>query len=110
MGRAAIALETANHGAGVLDRFASHVLSPDGRSDGDSAVGGPRAGSVLLEPEVQWPAVPQGEKPCWEDEDTLQQVWFQLSPTDRREFGHCFSLMILKALGLHSSVQQEVCE
>ena len=39
---------------------------------------------------------------------TLQQLWFQLLVTERQRFGHCFSAMLLKALGLHPAPTQEV--
>jgi hypothetical protein len=42
--------------------------------------------------------LPDEEGPCWGQQVTLQQVWFQLSPTERQRFGHCFSRMVLKAL------------
>ena len=32
----------------------------------------------------------------------LQSIWFQLSLPDRQRFGHRFSGMVLKALGLRS--------
>ncbi|HKB38832.1 MAG TPA: hypothetical protein VKD72_20480 [Gemmataceae bacterium] len=38
----------------------------------------------------------------------LQQVWFQLPGPDRQRFGHCFSSMVLKALGLRPCPIQEV--
>jgi len=39
---------------------------------------------------------------------TLQQLWFQLPVPERQRFGHCFSAMLLKALGLRSALTQEV--
>jgi hypothetical protein len=37
---------------------------------------------------------------------TLHQLWFQLSVPDRQRFGHCFSAMVLKALGLLTSTPE----
>jgi hypothetical protein len=37
----------------------------------------------------------------------LHDIWFQLSPTDRQRFGHRFSGMVLKALGLRPCLAQE---
>ena len=39
---------------------------------------------------------------------TLQQIWFQLPVPERQRFGHCFSAMLLKALGLRPAPTQEV--
>ena len=39
---------------------------------------------------------------------TLQQLWFPLPVPERRRFGHCFSAMLLKALGLGPAPTQEV--
>jgi hypothetical protein len=37
----------------------------------------------------------------------LHDIWFQLSPPDRQRFGHRFSGMVLKALGLRPCPAQE---
>jgi len=37
----------------------------------------------------------------------LHAIWFQLSLTDRQRFGHRFSGMVLKALGLRSCPTEE---
>jgi hypothetical protein len=39
---------------------------------------------------------------------TLHQLWFQLPVPERQRFGHCFSAMVLKALGLRPAPTQEV--
>jgi hypothetical protein len=39
---------------------------------------------------------------------TLRQLWFQLPDPERQRFGHCFSAMLLKALGLRPAPTQEV--
>jgi hypothetical protein len=39
---------------------------------------------------------------------TLHQLWFQLSVPDRQRFGHFFSAMVLKALGLRQVSTPEV--
>jgi len=36
----------------------------------------------------------------------LHQLWFQLPASERQRFGHCFSAMVLKALGLRPSTQE----
>jgi hypothetical protein len=37
----------------------------------------------------------------------LREIWFQLSMPDRQQFGHRFSGMVLKALGLRSCPTEE---
>jgi len=37
----------------------------------------------------------------------LHEIWFQLSLPDRQRFGHRFSGMVLKALGLRPCPTQE---
>jgi hypothetical protein len=37
----------------------------------------------------------------------LHAIWFQLSLPDRRRFGHRFSGMVLKALGLRTCPDEE---
>jgi hypothetical protein len=37
----------------------------------------------------------------------LHEIWFQLSLSDRQRFGHCFSAMVLKALGLRACSTEE---
>jgi hypothetical protein len=37
----------------------------------------------------------------------LHDIWFQLSLPDRQRFGHRFSGMVLKALGLRPCATQE---
>jgi hypothetical protein len=37
----------------------------------------------------------------------LHAIWFQLSLADRQRFGHRFSGMVLKALGLRSCSNEE---
>jgi hypothetical protein len=39
---------------------------------------------------------------------TLHHLWFQLPIPDRQRFGHCFSAMVLKALGLRPASTPEV--
>jgi hypothetical protein len=46
------------------------------------------------------------ERPQTEPE--LNHIWLELSASDRQRFGHCFSFMVLKALGLRPCRTQEV--
>ena len=108
MGRLAVAFQGTNDGSGVVDGSAAELLSPHRRPGGDSAVRACATGSALPEPALLQQKAPDEEDACGEQQVTLQQIWFQLSPRDRRRFGHCFSHMILKAVGLYSAAQQEV--
>lgn len=107
MGRVAIALENSNHGSGKLDRFADELFFPDGGSAGDSAARSSGACPVLPDFTPSQAHV-QGQEAFVDEEKQLQQVWFQLSRTEQRRFGHCFSLMILKALDLRLCENREV--
>jgi hypothetical protein len=40
-------------------------------------------------------------------EEALHEIWFRLSLSDRQRFGHRFSGMVLKALGLRSCSARE---
>lgn len=106
MGRVAFALGTPDCGAGVVDGSASGLLCPDNWSSGDSALGPPGTGPLLPE------AAPgPGESSSDEDppsEPELNHIWLELSVADRQRFGHCFSFMVLKALGLRPCPTKEV--
>ena len=106
MGRAAFALGTPDCGACVMDGSTGGLLFTVDGSSGDSALGSPGAGPML-----------PGPAPCSRetspDENTqaeqeLNHIWLELSAPDRQRFGHCFSFMVLKALGLRSCRIQEV--
>lgn len=106
MGRAAIALGTTNGRPGILDRSGRTVFQ-EGGSTGAPPHRTPRAGSVLSQPAER----PQQTAPCQEvfapSDVGLHEIWFQLALPDRQRFGHRFSGMVLKALGLRSSSLQE---
>jgi hypothetical protein len=106
MGRAAFAFGTPDRGAGVVDGSTGGLLCTVEWSSGDSSLGPPGAGPILPGPT----ACPQESSP---DEDSrsqqeLKHIWLQLSAPDRQRFGHCFSFMVLKALGLRPCPTQEV--
>ena len=103
MGRASPTLGTTDRGARILDRSAGGVLYPDGGSGADPAFGPSRTDTVLPGPEDT-----SAEEPSAGPEVMLQQLWFQLSLPERQRFGHCFSSMVLKALGLRPGPTQEV--
>jgi len=106
MGRAAFVLGTPECRAGVVDGLSGGLLCTADGSSGDSALGSPRTGPIL--PGLAQPSreTPSDDKPQTEQE--LNQIWLELSASDRQRFGHCFSFMVLKALGLCPRRTQEV--
>jgi hypothetical protein len=106
MGRAATALGTTDRCPGVLDRSGRTIL-PGRGSTSDPPFGTPGAGPVLSRAgEGPRQALPLEESPAGPDVG-LHAIWFQLSLPDRQRFGHRFSGMVLKALGLRSCPTEE---
>ena len=105
MGRAAFAIGTPDCSAGVVDGLSGGLLCTVDGSSGDSALGPLGAGPIL-----PGSAHPSGETPPDENkaEQELNHIWLELSAPDRQRFGHCFSFMVLKALGLRPCRTQEV--
>ena len=56
--------------------------------------------------EGPWPTPPLEGPPAGPDV-ALHEIWFQLSLPDRQRFGHRFSGMVLKALGLRPCPTEE---
>ena len=108
MGRAATTHRTTNRGAGVVDRFAGGELRPDQGPAGTPPLSPPRTDPVLPAPRAALPETPTPETPPSGQQVTLHQLWFQLPVPDRQRFGHCFSAMVLKALGLRPAPTPEV--
>ena len=106
MGRAAFAIGTPDCCAGVVDGLSGGLLGTVDGPSGDSALGSPSTGPLLpgLAPAAR--ETPFDDKPQAEQE--LNQIWLELSAPDRQRFGHCFSFMVLKALGLRPCRTQEV--
>lgn len=101
MGRAATALGTTDRRPRVLDRSGRTILSRRGPTS-DPPLEAPGTGPVLSRAgEGPRPAPPREGSPAGPDVG-LHAIWFQLSLTDRQRFGHRFSGMVLKALGLRS--------
>ena len=104
MGRPATSRRTTHCGAGGVDRSAGGGFGPDHGPSGTAPLGPARTGPVLSRPAPH-------EAPKESEvggELTLQQLWFQLPVPERQRFGHCFSAMLLKALGLRPAGTQEV--
>ena len=106
MARAETALGTADRGPGVLDRSGRTIL-PERGSTSAPPFGTPGTGPVLSRAgEGPRPAPPLEGAPARPDIG-LHAIWFQLALPDRQRFGHCFSGMVLKALGLRSCPTEE---
>src|SRR5262245_20065293 len=108
MGRPAASRRTTHRGAGVVDRCAGGVLGPDPGPSGTPSLGPARAGPVLPAPAAAPQEALSPEELSAAAEVMLQQLWFQLPDPERQRFGHCFSAMLLKALGLRPAPTQEV--
>ena len=106
MGRAATAFGTTDRCPGILDR-SGRPIHPVRGSTSDPPLGAPRTGPVLSRvAEGTWQTSPLEGLPAGQAV-TLHDIWFQLSPPDRQRFGHRFSGMVLKALGLRSCSNEE---
>jgi hypothetical protein len=106
MGRTATALGTTDRGPGILDRSGRSILSKRG-STSDPSLGAPRIGPVLPRAAKETRSAPSLEGPPAGQGVALHDIWFQLSLPDRQRFGHRFSGMVLKALGLRPRPAQE---
>src|SRR6266581_1926429 len=106
MGRTAFALGTPDGGAGVVDGLSSGLLCTVDWSSGDSALGSAGAGPILPGLAPCPPETSPDKNPKTEQE--LNHIWLELSASDRQRCGHCFSFMVLKALGLRPCRAQEV--
>jgi hypothetical protein len=106
MARAATAFGTTDRYPGILDR-SGRALLPKRGSTSDPSCGSPRTGTVLSRiAEGTWQTSPLDGSPEGQAV-ILHEIWFQLSLPDRQRFGHRFSGMVLKALGLRPCPTQE---
>src|SRR6516165_10187537 len=108
MGRPATSRRTTHCGAGGVDRSAGGGFGTDHGPSGTAPLGPARTGPVLPTPAPAPHEAPPPQAPEVGQELTLQQLWFQLPVPERQRFGHCFSAMLLKALGLRPAGTQEV--
>ena len=106
MGRAAFALGTPDGSAGVVDGSTCGLLCTVDWPSGDSALGSLGSGPILPGPASCSRETSSDEDPQAEQE--LNHIWLELSAPDRQRFGHCFSFMVLKALGLRPCCTEEV--
>lgn len=108
MGRAATTIGTSDGRPGILDRSGDGAVPLGKGQSGDPALGHAGAGPVLSQTAEGLRKPPALEKALAGQEVVLRNLWFQLSLPDRQCFGHRFSGMVLKALGLRPIPAQEV--
>jgi hypothetical protein len=108
MGRTAIAIGTKVGGPCVMDRLASRFFSADEETTGDSAVSPARTGLLLQHATLGNETCSPENASDAEAEIIPPALWSQLSLPERQRFGHRFSFMVLKALGLRPCASQEV--
>lgn len=107
MGRTAVIDGATDRDAGIVDRSAEECVSFQSRTSGVASVGSARSESASAGVAEQ--AATKNEIQTSEQEPAVvsPQVWFQLSGPERQRFGHCFSLIVLKALGLRAGAFTE---
>ena len=108
MGRAATAIGTSDGRPGILDRSDDGAIRFGQGPTGDPALGPDRADPALSRATEEPHELPTLEDALARQEVVLNDLWFQLSLPDRQCFGHRFSGMVLKALGLRPCPAQEV--
>jgi hypothetical protein len=108
MGRTATAQRTTNGDSSLVDRSADGVLRSEQGPRGASPIRPPRTGPVLPSSDAAASETSTPQAFSSGQQVTLHQLWFQLSVPDRQRFGHCFSAMVLKALGLRPTSTPEV--
>jgi hypothetical protein len=107
MGRPETAQRTTNRDTSVVDRSADGMLRPPQGPSATAPFRPPRTSPVLPASDDATPTTPTPETLSSGQPVTLHQLWFQLPVPDRQRFGHCFSAMVLKALGLRPAPTQE---
>jgi hypothetical protein len=108
MGRTAIALGTKDGGPRVMDRLASGFFSAEEEPTGDSSLGAARTSSLLQHATLCDETCSPEKATNAETEIIPPELWSQLSLPERQRFGHRFSFMVLKALGLRPCQSKEV--
>lgn len=107
MGRTAVIDGATDRDASIVDRSAEKCISfgsgaggtASVSNSGNESVSAGHAKQAVAEDEVQAP-----DQAC---EVNPAHIWLQLSEPERQRFGHCFSLMVLKALGRRSGLFTE---
>ncbi len=110
MGRTAIALGTQDRCSCVVDRSVDGLLFTDERRNGSAALGVTRNDPVLsgAATSADTCSCSCKNETSTEAEVVLPELWCQLELTERQRFGHCFSSLVLKALGHCAGSAREV--
>jgi hypothetical protein len=108
MGRASITLGTSDGRPVIVDRSAGGTIRRAQEPTRDSAIGALGTGLLLPEAAGEPWQTQTFEEMLEGQEVVLNEVWSQLSACDRQCFGHRFSGMALKALGLRPCPIKEV--
>ncbi len=108
MDRATVTLGTENGDSRIVDRRADRWPGSGDEGAGDSPCGTSRADAVLPGSAACLPTGAAGPGAQEEQEVALPEVGSQLPVPERQRFGHCFSFMVLKALGLRPCPAAEV--
>jgi hypothetical protein len=99
MGRIAVIDGATDRDASIVDRSVKERISFGPQAGGTASVGD--SGNESVSAGLAKQAVTEGEvqAPDQECEVNPAYLWLQLSGPERQRFGHCFSLMVLRALG-----------
>ena len=108
MGRTAITIGTSDGRPSILDRSGDGSIHFEQATSGDSTSGAPGTGSLLPATAGKPRQTSTLEETITGQEVILNDIWAQLSLPDRQCFGHRFSGMVLKALGLRPCSEKEV--
>ena len=108
MGRAAITLGTSDGRPDILDRSGDGSIRFERATTGDPTDGAFGADSVLPGTEGKPRQTSTCEETIAGQEVVVNEIWAQLSLPDRQCFGHRYSAMVLKALGLRPCGETEV--
>lgn len=102
MGRTAVIDGATDRDASIVDRSAEECISFGPGAGRTTSVG--NSGNEPVSAGLAKQALAEGETqtPDQASEVNPAHVWFQLSAPERQRFGHCFSRMVLKALGRRS--------
>lgn len=104
MGRTAVIDRATDRDAGIVDRSAEECVSFQSGTSGVAPFGSAGIESASACFAAQAVTTYESQTSAQEGPGIVSsQVWFQLSGPERQRFGHCFSLMVLKALGRRSS-------
>jgi hypothetical protein len=100
MGRTPVTVRKTEFDACFLDRSAEECFPLDPGPSGTASFGTATDESVSPGIAQSATAVANMQASVQEPAVAPQHLWFQLAGSERQRFGQCFSLMVLKALGL----------